>query len=214
MDTERIRSDVMAFLHLTSPVDRARVDMAIGLIVDNILTFSDWSFLDTDTPISVTSSRSKYDTARDFLYPLPGSIYCEADSLLIEIVSPEWLHTTYPDLSSIDGLRYCIFFGRQMEFYRVDGLTGTKTVKYGYHKRGSISDLDFDPGFVDIVRNGVIKNVAKAGSAEQLQGQIAYFKGLAVKANLYKRQFGGDSKFVPSQKTKAFQTIRKDLRWK
>lgn len=203
----------MAFLHLTSPIDRARVDMALGIIVDNVLTFSDWSFLDTEASIPVTSSKSKYRTEGDFLYPLPGSVYCEDDNQLIEIISPEWLHTTYPDLSSIGGLEYCIFYGRQVEFHRVNDLTGTKTVKYGYHKRGSISDLDFDPGFVDIIRNGAIKNVAKAGSAEQLQGQIAYFKGLEVKANLYKRQFGGDSKFVPSQKTQDFQAIRKDLRW-
>lgn len=211
MDVERIKDDVMARLHLTSPIDRARVDFAFARIVDNILTFSDWSFLDTKGTVSVVSSHNKYTVMGNFLYPLP-ELGAYSDDGVIKIRSPEWIHTRYPDVSSIGGVKYCYFTGREVEFFYVGDLSETLEVSYWYHRRGDLTDLDIDPGFVDIIINGIIKGVAREMD-ERIEAGKFYLYQLEEKANTWERHFGGDTQFEREERDKDFEVARKSLRW-
>lgn len=211
MDVERIKDDVMAQLHLTSPLDRARVDFAFARIVDNVLTFSDWSFLDTKGTVQVTSSQSKHNVMGNFLYPLP-ELGAYSDDGVIKAVSPEWLHTRYPDISLIGEVKYCIFTGREVEFFYVGDLSETLEVSYWYHRRGDLTDLDIDPGFVDIIRNGIVKGVAGEMN-ERIEAGRFYLNQLERKANTWERHFGGDTQFEREERDKAFEVARKNLRW-
>jgi hypothetical protein len=212
MDTERIRDDVMIYLGLTGPIDRSRVEFAVNSIVENILTSAEWSFLKGDSTLSVTSSQSRYKLAKDFLYPLSKDSFCEPDGI-IEVVEEGWLNNHYPNKADIDGVRFAILYGREVKFHRVNDLSSTLTVSYDYQKRGNTVDLDFDPGFMEIVRNGTIKNVAKAGSAEQMSAAGFYRDQLEKKANLYRRKFTGESRFQPTQRQRSLQSQRKSMRW-
>jgi len=215
MDELGIKTDVINFLGIVQAADKRRVDRAFAHVVTLILGFTDWSFLDTEGSLSVDSSKSLYNTAGDFVYPLKKTVRCEKDNITIDIVSEEWVHSMFPDPTAIIGLKYCVFFGRKVKFYRTNALTSTKTVKYGYHKRGSLVDLDFDPEFEGIIHDGIIMKVAKGKQINEGLRFGRLFRGaLESKGNLYKRTYGGDSKFVPSKRESDFQSLRKELRWK
>lgn len=211
MDVERIKDDIMAQLNLTGAMNRARVDFAFARITDNILTFSDWSFLDTKGTVSVTSSQSKYPVMGNFLYPLP-ELGAYSDDGVIKIRSPEWIHTRYPDVSLIGGVKYCMFTGREVEFFYVGDLTETLEVNYWYHRLGNLTDLDVDPGFVDIIRNGIIKSVSRDIN-ERIEAGRFYLKQLEKKANTWERHFGGDTRFEREERDKNFEVARKNIRW-
>lgn len=213
IDLDALVAGVMVQLGLTAPQDKIRVQNAANLSVDHILTYCDWSFLSVTTTVDVTSASNVIRLKDDFLYPIIGSMKSSFGP--IEIVSRSWLNTNFPDLTNLIGNpKYCVFEGvRTAMLYPVGAITGTLDIEYQYQRRGTIADLDIDPAFELIVRDGVLRHVAKLGTFEQLEAEKRYYGELKLKATIYQRMFFGTATFYPSKLSQGLTAERKAQNW-
>ena len=189
MDVNGIVRNVMNQLGMTSPVDKKRTEEATNNIINHILGDYKWRFLRVETTLPVSSATSEYDVDDDFLFPVPDSMHYPDGKIFI--VDREYLASLYPDLTYLTELKYAIFGNRIITFYDVSNLDSVVTVTYVYHRTGKPNDLDVDPGFVEIIQNGVIKNVAKANMAIRDRAAIDYATQLEKKKLRWEISYGG-----------------------
>lgn len=202
----------MIALGLIGVVDQGRVERAINEIIGYILTSYDWSFICEEKDIDVSSATDIYDLADNFLKFTDEKLIYYKNGL-ITLTTEEYVRTLYQNLDDLGELKYAVVKGKdKIKFYSVTSLTGSVTVTYSYHKVGTSSDLDVDKGFIEIIKQGSIKNLAKIGSQEQLSAQAIFYANLTDKQQRWKRAFGGESKFSANDHTKAFQQTRTDIR--
>jgi len=211
MDIEAIRKSVMQQLGLTSPADAQNVEDTIIRIAQNLLTDQPWAFLDVIGYQDVTSATDEYNVPDDFLYIDEDSI-CYVNGK-IEIRNEDYIRSLYPDLADLDDLKFLNIIGRMMKFYSVNGLSEITRVYFTYHRRGKLDDLDVDPGFVDIIRNGTISEVAKGGTPMQVQAMVTFQRDKEKKANVWMRHFRGETRIVPEERHGLINKARSDIRW-
>ena len=211
MDVNAVRDDVMNYLRLTALTDRKRVERAIVSTIDYILTYHHWSFLEGEDTISVSSTTNEYTVGRDdFLFPIPGSMgYADGK---ISIIAQSYLRSLYSDLSDLTVLEFAVFTGKTVKFYSVEYLSSAVDVHYSYQRTGMPDDLDVDPAFVEIVKNGTIKSVAKGGTPAQLSAQGLFQSQLRLKKSIWSRHYEGESQMLPEERHTLFQAVRRSLR--
>lgn len=214
MDTDSIRDDIMNTLKLTSLTDRARVERAIMDVIDYILTYHKWSFLQGEDTIAVTSVTNEYTIGRDdFLFPIPGSMgYPDGR---IKIISQEQLRTLYPNLGNLTELKYAVFTGKTVKFHSVASLTGSVNVHYSYQRTSSNpDDLDVDPGFRLLVKAGAIFVVAEGRSPDKIPAGSFFSNSLERKKSMWTRHYEGESQIIPEERHEQVEAIRRGIRWR
>jgi len=207
-DITALVADIQAKLGISTPEKELEIRSDITNKVNYVLTKYPWFFLYNIATITTIAGQNDYALPDDFLEPHSlKTIYGP-----VEIKNHEWMAHHFPDPSVLTGYpQFALFRGGRI--VRLIPNTQAVPVELSYSRVGAEGDLDYDPGFYEVLKNAVLGGQLQDPIKRSEAVQTFYFD-VKAKAVRLAQKFGiGDSFIIPDKSLTGAREQMKSYLW-